>query len=202
MAYGQRILKKLPIVCSKKTSMLVSLSTLLARSKRRKEALFSCRFSDIPLAIAAVRAAEVHGKGLLLTLDISKPLSYSPEFALNAVLHLGRLSPVEVSVEVLTEPFQHSIDDALEAGALAVSPLAHGISQEQLMALLAWAHKRTIAYGVETVAHIPVVKDSSHPSRLVESTGVQAARIHLKASPQEIQQMVKDLKVPLLADSD
>lgn len=101
--------------------MLTLPSIELARAKRLKKPLISCRTASLEVAAAAIQAAEVEGITLLLTLDATAPSATSHRVFAAAAIAAARDAKVPIVVEalVLTEP--HAVSWWLSQGVTAIT---------------------------------------------------------------------------------
>lgn len=190
--------------------MLVSFSTLCARSKRHKQVLLSCNVTQLEIAQAAVRAAEHLHLPIILTLDTTKPLLTSLSVIIAATLVMARESSASIAVEVRAEHHKPVIQQILESGAPTITPQLGSLSHEAALELVEWTAKVASAYGAETVLAASAATIRALLPEAVQQTGVVAVRIVAARStergktvvPADVQDVLSMAKVPVIAEEE
>lgn len=186
--------------------MLATLSTSLARNRRQKRLILSCRCSQLEIAAIAVRVAESQDASLIITLDLTRPLTVAPAFLVAATLLLARQSTVPVVVEAFVEPEEQTMLDVLTEGGLAIAPRIESLQAHLVEPTLAIAAKLTVAFGGELVICATTQGLEAKLADLVHTHDAQAVRIRghhpsrQAVVPHEIQTLCKDLHIPVIAE--
>jgi hypothetical protein len=188
--------------------MLATVSTSLARNHRQKRLVLSCRCSHLEIATTAVRAAESQDASLILTLDLTAPLSYTPTYFLGAALLLARQSAVPIVIEVLIDPNRELVENAFMNGALVVTPRLESLSIAEAEAFLGWATKLAVAFGSEVIFSATTSALEKKIPDFAHAFPIQAARIngaHLtedgnRVIAERVQDICKNTHLPILAD--
>ena len=156
--------------------MLVNLSTLLARAKRRGRPLVSAKVCHFDIAAAVARAAEIKETPIIFTVDARSGVYHSPSQLLVAILDIARGLKSDCAVEVLTDANRQHIDSMFAAGAPSITPTWEGLGMDEHAQLHAWVTLRAKAYGAETVLHLPPHATLHDCENLIEITGAAIVR--------------------------
>lgn len=186
--------------------MLATLSTSLARNRRQKRLMLSCCCAQLEIAAAAVRVAESQDTSLILTLDLTRALTSSPEFLVSSALLLARQSSVPVVVEAFVEPSESSVLDVVTLGGLVITPRIEVLPVHEIGPLLDIAAKLCVAFGCELTVAATTQALVAQVADLAHTHDIQAVRIrghHASREtivPHEVQTVCKQLSIPVIAE--
>lgn len=153
--------------------MLISASTLVSRTLRKRRPLLLVPVTVIAEAAAVVRAATVCGLPVMLEINTLEPLTYDLTAFLGSVLMIAREDEKsQVCVGVRVAPSEAAVTQALDAGAqfVRVEPLFSSAAQYQ--SLVSDASRLAAAQGaaaVFTVAGMNHLEDASRLTRQYDS---------------------------------
>jgi hypothetical protein len=156
--------------------MLVNLSTLLARAKRKGHPIVSAKVCHFDIAAAVARAADLRESPIVFTVDARRGVYHSPSQLLVSVLDIARGLKADCAVEVLTDANRQHIDLLFAAGAPSVTPTWEGLAVDEHIQLHEWVTLRAKAYGAETVLHLPPHATLHDCESLIEKTGAAIIR--------------------------
>ena len=191
--------------------MLFSLPTLLSRSQRARKPLLFVDVSTFELAVATIRAAEHLDRPVVLSIDVTSLVLYSLEYVVGAALILGRLSSALVCVEVRIDPTHGMAEQAVSAGAMALTVKHHCERAGQLESTLTWISGHAAARNVGLV--LELADRGPQSLAMVEQLAKHAPLVALRlpvldhlekkstVAVESIQQWQNVTKLPILAAS-
>ena len=160
--------------------MLISLPTLLARSKRQKEAL-ACFSVNSVWTMEAVASAVSHHKGRAALVIDEENLGVMPlEGVIAYALHAIHTAEGEMALAVRLAPVHERITRALVSGAPSIwLSRHHHTPEEEYRQLSRWAVDRAYLHGCSVIGESGLPTLPLNPEELVAEYGVSALVVNL-----------------------
>lgn len=177
--------------------MLTLASLELARAKRHRRPLFSCRTNSLQIATAALQAAQLERAPLLVTIDTTRATTLPHQALLAALLELGRSVATAVVIE------------AVVAGKEAASWwISHGVlvvtlngSCDSLQRNLKHVAAEAYAHGAEVGLEPTDLKTLKEAEAVKDRFDAAFFRIAPREKMTEMQEYVAALELPVVVAS-
>jgi fructose/tagatose bisphosphate aldolase len=178
--------------------MLALLSTELARAKRHKKPIISCKTVSLQIAAAAVQAAMLEREPVLITIDATDVTTLPHQALLTAVLEIGRSAPIPVMVEVIVGTAKGAASWWLSNGVLALTLTG---TQDAIKRNLASIAAEAFAHGAEIGIEPTDLTLASQAKALAQRHDATFIRLQPREKITEMHELVTALEVPVIADA-
>lgn len=175
--------------------MLTLASLELARAKRRRLPLLSCRTTGLQVAAAAIQAATVERSPVLITIDATSATTLPHRPLLGAILEMGREAVIPVCVEAVIPPERSTAAWWFSNGVLVVT-----LTGELPAITRALKHvtSEAVAHGAEVGVELRQTVTTHELQKLAQS-GISFLRVPPKERLTEMQELVSEVSLPLIA---
>ncbi|MBU6388889.1 class II fructose-bisphosphate aldolase [Patescibacteria group bacterium] len=188
--------------------MLISLSTLLSRAKRRKQPVIAPVVRDIEVAEAVLQAAEAERQSILFVLADDPagviPLSFLFSYVRQRAAHLE----TEISLQLRVPMQESAVKQALALGADSLSLEIHAEDAKiTTVRFTAWAAAEAGRERAGMIGNLPDVTTLTKTEAFVRQTGVAALTVPVlmrhgqrsSVSPVFLRDLAAAVRIPVLA---
>ncbi len=191
--------------------MLVSLSTLLSRTKRKKEMVVGCTVESLDMLEAVLTEAGKHGKPLMILVNsrISSVCSLSVFCRVAQELCQAHSYPVSLVLE--GEWTEQSVSDFLLAGKWSLKPsISHEHSLAESTRITGLVAQQATERGLELVGEVSQTSSLNSIATFVHASGVHALVVRVTweegargyLSTKHIENIVRHTKVPVFIEGE